>query len=191
LGSALITSLFSTNDNSKTEGNETGKQQTMADVRADFMDKSKEMFQSMMNDQMADIKTIVYIPAGTRMIVFPNEDLWLRTFENDAEASSNLEKPKVLIDDKKMEEDAKKNQMASSGSGGNYDDVVYQEEGEKATPLIADDKKSKKGSNYGSSSNYIPPVTVDPVAPPPSYDGGNYGDDEKEDASDSGKPQLF
>ena len=186
--------MFSTNESPSEQNTETGRQQTMSDIRQDFNDKSSEMFKQLMDD-LADVQTIVYIPAGTRMIIFPNEDLWLRTFENDGEVSSGVEKPKVLIDDVKAKEERVANERGLNsprGSAATYDDVVYQENGPEAQSQgsgLLDDKNANKnnGSYYGTSGS-IPPVTVDPVAPPPTYRGDSSSGDDKKSGS---TPQLF
>ena len=47
-----------------------------------------EMFEQILNDK-ADIRPVTYVPAGTRMIVFPKVDLWLRDIENEILTTPN------------------------------------------------------------------------------------------------------
>ena len=192
--------IFSTNESPSVENTETGRQQTMSDIRQDFNEKSSDVFKQLMQD-LSDVQTIVYIPAGTRMIIYPNEDLWLRTFENDQDGTVDLQKPGMLIDDKKNLSQIKENEISKtkgSGSSDNsnarYDDVVYQENGTNAQSqgsmkLIDDSKNNKNntGTYYGTSGG-IPPVTVDPVAPPPTYRGDLSDSNTKSNGS---TPQLF
>ena len=187
LAAQLPSLIFATNDKPTSDDTTTGRQQQMSDIRQNFNDTAEQTFRQLMAD-LSDVQTIVYIPAGTRMIVFPNE------------ASNSHEKPTVLIDDNKAsaEREADTRGRSSTGGGGgaaNYDDVVYQEGGSSAqaqggSKLLSDEttgNKNKSGTYYGTQGGTIPPVTVSPVAPPPSY-----GDDFSGTQSSGGStPQLF
>ena len=138
---------------------------------------------------------MTYIPAGTRIIVFPNTDLWLRNWENDQDVTLQLEKPQILIDDAKSAAEGEKNKqdrlktITATTSG----DVVYDasmdddvESAKAQTPLLTDTKSSKKSS----SPTYVAPP------PPPSVSGNTSARPSTSATSDSGSsnnsvPALF
>ncbi|MGN1063148.1 MAG: TrbI/VirB10 family protein [Alphaproteobacteria bacterium] len=52
------------------------------DARETFRDNMDQIFQQLIDDATA-IPPVVFVPAGTRMTVFSNEDLWLRSEDDD------------------------------------------------------------------------------------------------------------
>ena len=54
--------------------------QAAEDARQNFLEQFNRFFEDLM-DKRADIKAVTYIPAGTRIIIFPNEDMWLNSVE--------------------------------------------------------------------------------------------------------------
>ncbi len=151
-------------DNGETE---TPRQQAANDARQNFLNEMNKVFDEILADK-SNIKPMTYIPAGTRIIVFPMSDLWLRTVERDQDASLNLEKPTILLNDKEAaaEREAKKNETIRRNAEVVNSDVVYDSgEGEvdavKGTPLLPT-KKKKSSSGAATNPNYIAPP------PPPS-----------------------
>lgn len=59
-----------------------GKTQAANDVRENFITQMDEIFREILS-RKANIQAVTYIPAGTRIIIFPNEDLWLNTETRD------------------------------------------------------------------------------------------------------------
>ena len=88
----------------------TGKQQALDDARTNFSDKMQEIFDAIFSE-LQQISSGSFVPSGTRITVFANQDLWLRTETEDEEDDINYEvkKPKKLIDPR---EDELKNQKA-------------------------------------------------------------------------------
>ena len=112
--------LMAADDYSETEI-ETPKQQAANDARQNFLTQMNEVFSEILADK-ANIKPLTYVPAGTRIIVFPNVDLWLRTPEREDEESSGG-KRNLLVDDKEVHsqintEQAQKNNSSTSVSKG-------------------------------------------------------------------------
>ena len=68
------------NDNSSV--NETPKQQAANDARQNFLNQMNQVFEEILADK-TNIKPLTYVPAGTRIIVYPNVDLWMRTRERN------------------------------------------------------------------------------------------------------------
>jgi hypothetical protein len=114
-------------------------------------------------------------------------DLWLRTVENDAEASDNTEYKDVLIDDKatsnkRASDEA--NRKANFGKG--MTSVVYEEEETDAKPAMAlvDDvaaSNSKKRRSTGATPPPPPSAGVVSANRPSSGSSGGSSD----------VPQLF
>ena len=168
---------------------ETSRQQAATDARENFLDDMESLFDEILADK-TDIKAVTYIPAGTRIIIYPNSDLWLRTAERDIEESAKLEQPDKFIDDEKMaaKEKAQERENVAAGSTS----VVYDAgaEGENieaegkgnSMPLIADKKQTKK--------------TTLPPPPPPSSAGSSMsvptsGSNKSSSSSDEAIPALF
>jgi len=175
---------------------ETPRQQAANDARDNFIQEMNQVFDEILADK-ANIKALTYIPAGTRIIVFPNTDLWLRTVDRDAEESAtfNSQKPNVLIDDKRKGDitigmGAPQPSSTAVSAGG---DVVYSADGNggvqanRPTPLIDDGAPKKKNPTY-----IAPP-------PPPTTSSGQTSQkpstgktsSKDEDVADSSIPALF
>lgn len=166
------TSYFMAPGDNDTE-NETPRQQAANDARQNFINEMNDIFDEILQDK-SSIKPLTYIPAGTRIIVFPNTDLWLRSLDNDQDASMLLKRPEVFIDDN--EETAKRErgqrqkeaQVVSSAGGDVVYDASMDEDVESAKgslPLI-NDKKTKTSAS---------PTYIAPPPPPSSTTSGMAG----------------
>ncbi len=179
-------------DDTSTES-ETPRQQAANDARQNFLNEMNQIFDEILADK-SNIRPMTYIPAGTRIIVFPMTDLWLRTVERDNDAQVNLEKPQILIDDGKEaakhqqylnDSMRRKSEVVSSEDGG---DVVYDPEGGdvdavKAAPLVSSSKKKSNTSSRAANPNYIAPP------PPPSVSAPTASTNTSD--NNSGVPALF
>ena len=131
---------------------ETSKQQAASDARQNFLNDMESLFDEILADK-TDVKAMTYIPAGTRIIVYPNTDLWLRTAERDSEAMAMIGNAEVLIDDEKSQAalknlEQKKAASASSSVVYEPDDAnVESSSAQKATPLMADTPKKQKNTS--------------------------------------------
>ena len=146
------TSYFMASDEEENEmESETSRQQAANDARQNFIDQMNEIFNMVLADK-TDIRPLTYIPAGTRIIVYPRIDLWLRTLELDAEASTNMKKKDVLIDDKEAQDRiatqaAERRIKQMGGSGGTVSSqVLYESEKTEVQPVLLDDKSGSAGS---------------------------------------------
>lgn len=141
---------------------ETSKQQAANDARQNFLNDMESLFDDILADK-TDVKAMTYIPAGTRIIVYPNTDLWLRNVERDNEESQKFQKPEILIDDVKtgQSNDQRKREEVAKASGGSvvYDpeEVSVEAAGPGTQPLIVDTAPKK---------------TANTIAPPPPPTGG-------------------
>lgn len=54
------------------------KTEAANDARQNFIDQMNEIFQEIIESK-SNIQAVTYIPVGTRIIIFPNQDLWLNS----------------------------------------------------------------------------------------------------------------
>lgn len=149
---------------------ETPKQQAANDARQNFLDQMNQMFEQILQDK-SNITAMSYVPAGTRIIIFPKVDLWLRNVDSDKEDDNQRGNARVLINDEERLKGKAPGQQTNgvSGTGGSAGgQVSYEEDGgtekPKSAPLIADRSKKEKPSTR--------PVVV-PPPPPSSSTGGS------------------
>ena len=74
---SAITYMMAADEDSTGEV-ETSKQQAASDARQQFMEKMDEILQEII-DSKSQIEPVTYVPAGTRVIIYPMQDLWLRS----------------------------------------------------------------------------------------------------------------
>jgi len=106
LAGTVVTSatsfLMAANEDSTGEV-ETSKQQAAYDAREAFIGRMKDIISDII-EKKEQIQAVTFIPAGTRIIVYPRRDLWLRTTKEIAteiETGGYREVDKdVLIDDR-------------------------------------------------------------------------------------------
>lgn len=175
LATTLTTSglaIAAATDSENNTDTESSRQQAFNDARENFLDDTKKIFNQALSDR-SNIRAITFIPAGTRIIVYPKVDLWLRTLDNDGDATDNTEYQDVLIDDKKTSnkraaDEAKRRAtfgkgVSSSSSRSSSGSVVYEEEANDAQPAMAlvDDTAMASSKNKRRATGATPP-------PPPS-----------------------
>lgn len=143
---------------------ENSKQQAASDARQNFLDDMESLFDDILADK-TDVKAMTYVPAGTRIIIYPNTDLWLRSDERAAdEAAKKREKPEVFINDAQLEVDEKRREREDTAKGQastvvyNPDDAGVEEAKPSTPPLIANSAPAEK--------------TGATIAPPPPPSGG-------------------
>ena len=112
---------------------ESARQEASQDARENFLDNMDTMFNQILADK-TDIAAVTYVPAGTRLIIYPKEDLWIRTRERTEEESlmaSN--KPTVFLDDRDPTGELERssggnaggNSSSGTGTGSGTSGVVY------------------------------------------------------------------
>ncbi len=183
------TSYFMAPKDDSNRESETPRQQAANDARQNFLNEMNQVFDEILADK-SNIKPMTYIPAGTRIIVFPNTDLWLRTLERDRDESLQLAKPQILIDDKEAaaQKKAKENENIRNSQTPVTSDIVYEAEGgediQKAAPLIDDKKQAARRANAAKAPTY--------VAPPPPPSAPSYSSPSTSGSStDNSVPALF
>ncbi len=172
--SSAMAYIAASGETSTTDGStvQNAKAEAASDARENFLDNMDQIFQQILQDK-TDIEAVTYVPAGTRLIIYPKVDLWIRTLERSKEESlRSIEKPTVLIDDRNPDGKSGANQATSSGSTGTSSGtsgVVYQDDSaaevQRSMPLLDDNTTSKRAKQ---TSTTIPPVTSTGATPPPS-----------------------
>jgi len=166
--SSMLTSAASyimapPNDQGGSDQQRSPRQEAANDARQNFLNQMNQVFDQMLQDQ-ADIKPLVYIPAGTRIIVYPNIDLWLRTPDRDTQDSANQMTTKdILLDDKQTTADAKKENAKRTNVGNVVYDSGNDQPAPASAPLLNDQAMAQQRTN-NAAARRIPP-------PPPSYSG--------------------
>lgn len=165
---ALAFVMASGSETTSSEGNTTQDARAAAaeDARRGFQEDMKKVFTDLMN-RMTAIETVTYVPAGTRLIIYPKVDLWLRTFEreqSDAYSKEATQKPTTLINDR----DPMGSIHTGEGSGktnasGNPSSskVVYegnQADVQPATKLLDDSVYERKRKNQQRGATPPPPA---------------------------------
>lgn len=195
-------------DDDSSSDTESPRQQAANDARQNFLQNMNRIFEQILADK-TNIKPLTYVPAGTRIIVYPNIDLWLRTPERDeAEVAKNLSKRDVLIDDNKLEQDRTDTQnrrkmgMTDADRAATAGSVVYEAEGTDAeavaAPRLMDDSKvkSKKPAATAGAPALMPttPAGGSTPPPPPSFSSGSSSSSSSSSSAaktDNSVPQLF
>ena len=168
---------------------ENSKQQAASDARQNFLSDMESLFDDILSDK-TDVKAMTYVPAGTRIIIYPNTDLWLRSDERAAEeAAKKREKPDIFIDDAQVEVDEKVRQRedTAKGSGGSVvydpDDAGVNAVQSTSKPLIAN--SSQPQANSGITPPPPPPSGGVVAAPPGASAAGT------PTSTDNSIPALF
>lgn len=92
LATSAVSYMMATNEDVTTGTNGSGqesqtmsqKSQAMNDARKNFIEKIGDILDDMIA-RSQQTPPVVFVPSGTRLTVFPQQDLWLRTSEDDAE----------------------------------------------------------------------------------------------------------
>ena len=198
--------IMAPKDDDTSSENESPRQQAANDARQNFLQDMNRIFEQILSDK-SNIKPLTYVPAGTRIIVYPNVDLWLRTPERDeAEVAKNMSKRDVFIDDNKVEQDRTntKNRramgMTDADRAATAASVVYEAEGTDAeavsAPRLMDDTKTKKTTNTPTSPTLMPTTPSGGATPPPPPSFSSGAGATSSSAASGGKtdnsvPQLF
>ena len=164
--------MMATDDNSSGE-TETSKQQAASDARQNFLNDMQSLFDEILQDK-TNVKAQVYIPNGTRIIIYPNTDLWLRSFERDKEESQATGNFHGLIDKDVTETSANVQPgqttygpggPTSTIGGGGGSSVTYNPDNANVQAV---ESMSLIGGNSTGAKRVAPP-------PPPVYNNSSGG----------------
>lgn len=162
--------MMAPEDESGNGDTETPKQQAANDARQNFLDQMNQMFEQILQDK-ASIQAMSYVPAGTRIIIFPKVDLWLRDIENDKEDAYESKNANVLINDEaRLKGDNGGATVPSAGGQVTYEEGDNSDEQPKSAPLIAEEPKKPATTR---------PLVVPPPPPSSSSTSGKSGSGSK------------
>ena len=160
---------------------ENSKQQAASDARQQFMEKMDEILQEIIESKK-QIEPVTYVPAGTRVIIYPMTDLWLRTTKDidkgeKTNVPSNVSSQLVVSDGNPSSQGAT---VTTSGQGqtvvlGNKKTGNQQDE--DFVPLVANDGNQSNNNQQQKRNRALPPV----------YEDGaeiNMSDEDEEDSDD-------
>lgn len=148
---------------------ETSKQQAASDARQQFMEKMNEILDDILSKKQ-QIEPVTYVPAGTRIIIYPKTDLWLRTAKDIEKGveTVELEKPDVLMDNsnKVNENNPNANNTTQPTVQGNRNQPTNQN---GPTPLMEDSNQTQQNNNQ-NRVGAIPPPAADGTVTTTPYD---------------------
>ena len=116
-----------TNNNGTTT--EDDKARAADQARTNFLEEMDKMIDDMLEDKVK-IRSVTYVPAGTRIIIFPNEDLWLNSEKRNQERQAReVESTEKGLTSENTDARAGTISAGSSGGGNKIDyDEEYEEE---------------------------------------------------------------
>lgn len=154
---------------------ETSKQQASADARQQFLEKMNDILDQIIESK-SQIEPVTFVPAGTRVIIYPMTDLWLRsTKEIEKGETSTVDGgyKNILIDDNKQQTTVETNNN-SNANGQREQNGQGQNQAQNA-PLIGN--TNNETQQQGSIPGAIPPPAADgTVAAFPDEDENDTGD---------------
>lgn len=178
---SAISYMMATNDDMYQDmyGNTITSSKTEAanDARENFIESMQTIFDQLIEDS-ANIPVVIYVPSGTRLTVFPNEDLWLRSEEDDIqeaeEVSTEAQTPdtsswvdtrKESKEEKSEEEEEESDEETNEDENSEVDDSKYYKPSDKYNN---EDGSSDEDSNepiYTGDSVEKQPVEERKVTP--------------------------
>ncbi len=165
--------------NTKTNENGTSTSDARAaayqDARDNVNQTIQQIIEQVINDKMESVQAVSYVPAGTRLIIYPKTDMWLRTAEREKSSGLNdIEKPKVLLDDRDPYGSTHGKPTTDNNAGPGSSTVLYdggnpnaQPTNSGATPLLND------GSGQQAPRAVAPVYTPPPTTSSSGQSGAN------------------
>lgn len=151
---------------------ETSQQQAASDARQQFLEKMNDILDEIIESK-SQIEPVTFVPAGTRIIIYPMTDLWLRStkeIERGEKSTANKGYKDVLIDDTNQSTTVETNNNANVNGPRGQNNQGTQPQN---APLIGDGNQQQQSSVPGA----IPPPAADgTVAQFPDDDENETGD---------------
>ena len=89
LATSAISYMMAANEDATADAQvETSKQQAATDARTNFLERMDEILNEIIENKKL-IEPVTYVPAGTRIIIYPMADLWLRTTKDVKEGAKS------------------------------------------------------------------------------------------------------
>ncbi len=156
---------------------QSSKSEAVNDARKSFIGAMDRIFNNLISEA-TEIPNVVFVPSGTRVTIFSNQDLWLRSEDDDVEEyqqsddfmdMSSIQKPKndSWIDQRNQDGAANEGESDNKGTPqndndkNNQNDKNDQQQQEELPNYYAPNDAYKSGHNTASSPSN------------PVYDGGS------------------
>ncbi len=133
---------------------EDARSQAAEEARQNFINQMNSIFEEILQ-RKANIRSVTYVPAGTRIIIFPNEDMWLNDDKREKEkvVNQNIDTVKAPLIN---------NGGSSAGASTNVTyDGNYRE---NVQPVSAANQPQRRGGGLlddtSSQNSKVPPATI-------------------------------
>lgn len=150
---------------------ENSKQQAASDARQQFMEKMDQILQEII-DSKSEIEPVTFIPAGTRVIIYPMQDLWLRStkeIEKGIKTTGMQGGTGGLVNDEYSGTSYGAATVENNNNQGSQK-VILGNQGQNAnnnnnggegTPLMSDGPANNQQNQPNRNIGAIPPPTAD------------------------------
>ena len=165
---AYVMASGSGSKNTDTSSTEDARSQAAEDARKNFISQMDQIFQEILQ-RKASIQSVTYVPAGTRIIIFPRKDLWLNSEDREKRNSGEGNGDGGYNESGLVDKNPGKERGGSNVTySGNYNENVSPVSGDK--PQQINTGRSPAGYNPPASTGSTQPPVV-----PESNSGGSDG----------------
>ncbi|MBQ9034653.1 MAG: TrbI/VirB10 family protein [Alphaproteobacteria bacterium] len=132
---------------------EDARSQAAEEARQNFIAQMNNIFEEILQ-RKANIRSVTYVPAGTRIIIFPNEDMWLNDEKREKEKQSS------------SQEMVKAPLIETSGrSAGGSSNVTYDGNyTENVRPVSAENNQQNRSNSTlidnSAQGSKVPPASI-------------------------------
>ncbi|MBR1600367.1 MAG: TrbI/VirB10 family protein, partial [Alphaproteobacteria bacterium] len=128
------------------------------DARRNFISQMDQIFQEIL-DKKANIQAVTYVPAGTRIIIFPNEDLWLNSEARDKSKNKGGNGENGDSGDGGLVE-------KNPGQGGAASNVTYSGNYQENVTPVSGGNSAQPANARRAPAGYNPPPSTGSTQPP-------------------------
>jgi type IV secretion system protein VirB10 len=181
MSSSAIAYMMAANEDATGEV-ETSKQQAASDARENFLDKMDSIIDEIMESKN-QIQAVTYVPAGTRIIIYPMVDLWLRTTKDIIEGRTTTANTETTSKDILIDENSQQVEGTQRVQGNQNVNNANNQQQNTSQPLI--DDSGNGNQNTQNNNRNIGAI------PPPAADGTISQTPIKDEDDNSGDIDLF
>ncbi len=146
---------------------QSSKSQAANDARENFIDAMDRIFQNLIQEA-TEIPNVVFVPSGTRVTIFSNQDLWLRSEDDDVEEyeksedfvdTTQIQKPQTGSWVEKRDQSSSSEEDSGNESTKKTENNKEEDQQKEELPnYYAPNDAYKAGNDGGSSSTPETPV---------------------------------
>ncbi len=150
-------------DNAAGTNTTSSRSEAAKDARENFIDSMSQIFNQLIEDS-TQIPVVVYVPSGTRLTVFSNEDLWLRSENEDMEDAG--------LEQQTSAQTPNVDSWVDNRQGGSDETETEDDDTTDTGKSTGDAEKDTVEKYYTPSDSYVEPKAVTPGnASEPIYSG--------------------